>query len=155
MKESYVDTAFMTYADKIPSKRIPTFREALQDADDGCYHMLVAARTYNVTVTVLLSIFLGTLGIDRFYLGDKGRGVGKLLLTLLATGLMIGSGISVVMTAINHPNAEVIDGFMASGTLMVFGILAFVAVGIWAFIDIFVCIARAKEKTFQNLMRAL
>ena len=28
---------------------------------------------------LLLSIFLGSLGIDRFYLGHTGQGVGKLL----------------------------------------------------------------------------
>lgn len=31
------------------------------------------------TISIILSILLGELGIDRFYIGDIGLGVGKLL----------------------------------------------------------------------------
>ena len=42
-------------------------------------------------VALLLSIFLGTLGVDRFYLGKVGTGIVKLLLnlaTLFTLGLI-------------------------------------------------------------------
>lgn len=54
----------------------------------------------NFLVALLLSIFLGTLGIDRFYLGKIGTGIVKLLtgggfgiwwiidIILIATGTM-------------------------------------------------------------------
>ena len=41
----------------------------------------------NPMTVLLFSIFLGGLGVDRFYIGDTGLGVAKLLLGAMTFGI--------------------------------------------------------------------
>ena len=45
-------------------------------------------------VAGLLAIFLGSLGIHNFYLGNTGKAVAQLLITLLGSCIVIGPAIS-------------------------------------------------------------
>ena len=42
----------------------------------------------------LLAIFLGSLGVHNFYLGNTGKAVAQLLITLLGSCIVIGPAIS-------------------------------------------------------------
>jgi TM2 domain-containing membrane protein YozV len=61
-------------------------------------------------VTFLLSLFLGSLGIDRFYLGKIGTGILKLL---TAGGLGIWATIDLILILTNHIKAK--DGTALAG----------------------------------------
>lgn len=58
----------------------------------------------NYLVALLLSIFLGTLGIDRFYLGHTGLGVAKLLLSWATFG--IWQLIDIILIALRHVDSS-------------------------------------------------
>lgn len=60
--------------------------------------------TKNWLVALLLSIFLGTLGIDRFYLGHIGVGIAKLLLSWATFG--VWQLIDIVLIAIRKVNTR-------------------------------------------------
>ncbi|MBT3984726.1 TM2 domain-containing protein [archaeon] len=55
-------------------------------------------------VTLLLSIFLGTLGVDRFYMGMIGTGILKLLVTIVTMGIggMIWWIVDIILIATKH-----------------------------------------------------
>ena len=75
------------FSSKIPSEKVPALRAALKRAPDSAWSDVFSVKTYSVTTTVLLSVFLGGLGIDRFYIGDVGLGIAKLLLGWLTLGI--------------------------------------------------------------------
>jgi TM2 domain-containing membrane protein YozV len=45
-----------------------------------------SARAKSTPITYVLDIFLGTLGIHRFYLGEQGTALAMLLITVLSAG---------------------------------------------------------------------
>ena len=74
MHRDYAMEIISTFSSKIPSEKIPALKSALRNAPDSAY-------------TLLLSIFLGGLGVDRFYVGDVGLGIAKLLFGWITLGI--------------------------------------------------------------------
>lgn len=54
-------------------------RERLLNLDDSKWAMINSVSFTDPTTSLLVSLFGGVLGIDRFLIGDIGLGVGKLL----------------------------------------------------------------------------
>ena len=79
MDQQKVDMFIMTNGDKLPEQQVPFVREKLLAMDDSKWSALSSVQFKNPTTALLLSIFLGCYGVDRFYIGCTGMGVGKLL----------------------------------------------------------------------------
>lgn len=79
MDTQKVDMFIMTNGKDFPEQKVPFIRERLLAFDDSKWAALSTVQFKNPTTALLLSIFLGCYGIDRFYLGQTGMGVGKLL----------------------------------------------------------------------------
>ncbi|MDO4780375.1 MAG: TM2 domain-containing protein [Bacteroides sp.] len=54
-------------------------RERLLNLDDSKWAMINSISFNDPTISLVVSLFGGYLGIDRFLIGDIGLGVGKLL----------------------------------------------------------------------------
>ena len=74
-----VDMFIMANKDNFPAEKIPYIQERLSYADENTINSLSMLQFKSPMTALLLSIFIGHLGIDRFYIGDTGMGVGKLV----------------------------------------------------------------------------
>ena len=79
MEQQKVDMFIMANGKFFPEEKIPFLREKLLSVDESKWGMISALQYKDPTTALILSIFLGCYGIDRFYIGNTGMGVGKLL----------------------------------------------------------------------------
>jgi TM2 domain-containing membrane protein YozV len=79
MEQQKVDMFLMTQGKYFEGYQLPAIREQLLKMDDSKFIMLQAANLKDPTTTLIISIVGGSLGIDRFFLGDTGLGIAKLL----------------------------------------------------------------------------
>lgn len=87
MDATKVDTYIMGNQKYLPAEKIVYVKEKLLAADESKFDQLAAVELKDPTTLLLVSIFLGSLGIDRFMLGETGMGILKLL-TLGVCGVL-------------------------------------------------------------------
>ena len=79
MTADKVDMFIMTNQKYFPSDKIIFLKEKLLSVDESKFGLVSSIELKDPTVILLVSIFVGFLGIDRFMLGDIGMGILKLL----------------------------------------------------------------------------
>ena len=79
MEQNKVDMYIMTNQKYFPAEKIMYIKEKLAAMDESKFSMISTIEMKDPTTILLVSIFLGGLGIDRFMLGDTGMGILKLL----------------------------------------------------------------------------
>ena len=82
-------------------------RQKLEKMDESKAAILCSVELKNPVVALFLSIFLGTFGIDRFYTGDQGRALLKLLTGGLC-GIYYLIDIFLIMNAAKKANFKAI-----------------------------------------------
>ncbi|MBQ8546660.1 MAG: TM2 domain-containing protein [Clostridia bacterium] len=128
MTPNRVQVALEKYGKRIPADSVSSFKKHLKDADNDCMDEFMFLKTKSPITALLLSIFLGGIGVDRFYLGDKSIGVAKIVLPFVASLI---SFIPVI-------------GWLIGG-------LASLGIGIWKFVDIFLVFRDAKRYNYHTL----
>ena len=79
MEQNKVDMYIMTNQKYFPAEKIMYIKEKLAAMDETKFSMISTIEMKDPTTILLVSIFLGGLGIDRFMLGGTGMGILKLL----------------------------------------------------------------------------
>ena len=79
MDSQKVDMFVMTNQKYLPAEKIVFLKQKLLEADESKFALASSVDFKDPTTILLISLFLGSLGIDRFMLGETGMGVLKLL----------------------------------------------------------------------------
>ena len=82
-----IDMFFVANGKKLPADKAIIIREKMVQAEDSRYVTLSSVELKDPTIMLLISIFLGELGVDRFMIGDIGMGILKLLFPTAAREL--------------------------------------------------------------------
>lgn len=69
----------MTNSKFFEAHHLMAVRDRLLQMDDSKWPMVQTMQFKDPTTALLLSVFIGHLGVDRFFIGDTGMGIGKLL----------------------------------------------------------------------------
>lgn len=145
-----------TYSKSILQRDMSSFAKMLKTCPKSRYSMILCADVKSPTTTLLLSIFLGGLGVDRFYIGDIGIGLFKLIMNVISCVLLaVGYQKSVAISIAQIMSESFRGGAYGGMALIIVGsIIAFVA-GIFYIIDIFLSYNKTKEKNFCILKDAI
>ncbi len=79
MEAQKVDMFLMTSSKYFVDYQIPQIRERLLAMDDSRLVYVQSISFKDPVMMLIVSILGGSLGIDRFIIGDTGLGIGKLL----------------------------------------------------------------------------
>ena len=79
MDQTRVDMYIMANQKYFPAEKMVYLKDRLASLDESKFALLSTIEMTDPTTLLLVSIFLGSLGIDRFMIGDTGMGILKLL----------------------------------------------------------------------------
>ena len=74
-----INMLLMTYSKYFPDESMMMIQDRFEAMDESKTSMLYTLGLKDPTMALILSIVAGGLGIDRFYIGDTGLGIAKLL----------------------------------------------------------------------------
>ena len=115
---NFTDSFLSANTGSFPSEQLPSLRQRLSQLDDSqANQVIAAANVKNPTTALILSIFLGTLGVDRFYIGHIGLGVAKLLLAWLTFGIWTIVDWFLIINATKKANLTAINNALATMTV--------------------------------------
>jgi len=80
----------MMNSSKLAPEYVESIRDRLRDMDYAQAAVLFG-NLKDPTLAIILSVVVGSLGVDRFYIGDIGIGVAKLLVGIIVGTISCGT----------------------------------------------------------------
>ncbi|NDJ26916.1 TM2 domain-containing protein [Campylobacter sp. MIT 12-8780] len=83
------NAVLLSIKDKIPDSSLAIVQDKLKVASEDKLNTLMVLPLKNVIIGLVLGLLFGGFGIDRFYKGDIGLGIAKLVLWILGCATVI------------------------------------------------------------------
>ncbi|TCD46694.1 TM2 domain-containing protein [Streptococcus sp. X16XC17] len=110
---SFADSYIAANAGNLPSEALPALRNRLASLSKDQKAYVLAADLKNPVVALIFSFFLGGFGADRFYIGQVGLGVAKLLLSWVTLGIWPLVDLFLIMGATKQVNLQRLNEVLA------------------------------------------
>jgi TM2 domain-containing membrane protein YozV len=111
MESQKVDYFIISNSKYFESYHLSVIREKLLTIDDAKWSLITTVRFKDPTLLLIVSILIGSLGIDRFLIGDIGLGMGKLL-TCGGLGIWYIIDLFLIQQATREKNMEQMQRMM-------------------------------------------
>ena len=108
MEQQQVEQLIAIYFNKLPLEAINVIKEKILTMDYNTASIILA-QAKDPTISILLSVLVGSLGIDRIYIGDTGLGIIKLL-TCGGCGIWWLIDLFLIINATKQKNLQLLMG---------------------------------------------
>lgn len=105
MDSQKVDMFMMSNSKYFESHQLGAIRQRMVDMDESVWQKVQILQFKDPTTSLIVSFLGGSLGVDRFLIGDVGLGVGKLL-TCGGLGIWAIVDLFLIMGATRQKNME-------------------------------------------------
>lgn len=112
MDEQKVDLFINTHSKYFEEHQIQHIRNQLLELDENQWTKVQTLQFNDPTISLIISILVGNLGIDRFLIGDVGLGIGKLI-TCGGLGIWAIIDWFLIMDAARQKNLEKINAVIS------------------------------------------
>lgn len=111
MEAQKVDMFIMANGKFFESQHVMQIRDQLLLMDDSKWSYIQTLQFKDPTTSLIVSLVAGSLGIDRFMIGDTGLGIGKLL-TCGGLGIWAIIDWFMIMGATREKNLEKLNQYL-------------------------------------------
>lgn len=103
--QNLVNSYLMQVSSLLPERELFALRTQLEEMEDSRLQSLMCLELQKPNTILIISLFAGGFGVDRFLIGDTGIGVAKLL-TLGGCGIWAIIDLFLIMDATREKNFE-------------------------------------------------
>lgn len=111
MTTSKADLFIMNNGRYFDATQLPAIRDRLMALDDSKWTVIQMLQFKDPNTSIIVSVLAGSLGIDRFLIGDTGLGIAKLL-TCGGLGIWYIVDIFLIMDATKAKNIEMLQRYL-------------------------------------------